>query len=174
MIVTETGYLEGFGRVHASKKAMANVLSFAEVEDKMAITYLPGRGFVVHNKERDILFARIGKLYVAKWSEVISAASLHVTTQETESRYSKAELKRAKLAYQLASVSGYPSVGELINIIEDGNIMGIPAISHEDVKRAYERYGTPVEYVRGKMTKRRATTVVRRVEVRGERAGHAL
>jgi hypothetical protein len=58
MIVTETGYLEGFGRVHASKKAMANVLSFTEVEDKMAITYLPGRGFVVHNKERDILFAR--------------------------------------------------------------------------------------------------------------------
>ena len=91
---------------------------------------------------------------------MIGAASLHVTTQETELRYSKAEVKRAKLAYQLASVSGYPLVGELINIIEDGNISGIPAILREDVKQAYNIYGTPVEYVRGKMTKRKATTVV--------------
>ena len=144
MTVSETGHLESFFRVHASEKAMANVLSFAEVEDKFDITYLPGEGFVVHLKDRDILFARIGKLYVAKWDDVMNKASSHLTTQETESMYTKAEMKRAKQAYQLASTIGYPSVLELINLVEDGNISGIPGITRVAIKRAYEIYGAPV------------------------------
>ena len=134
MTVSETGHLESFFRVHASEKAMANVLSFAEVEDKFDITYLPGEGFVVHLKDRDILFARIGKLYVAKWDDVLNEASSHMTTQETELRYMMAKVKRAKQAHQLASTSGYPSVQELINLVEDGNVSGIPGITRVGIK----------------------------------------
>ena len=134
MTVSETGHLESFFRVHASEKAMANVLSFAEVEDKFNITYLPGEGFVVHLEDRDILLARVGKLYVAKWNDVMNEASSHLTTQETESRYTMAEVNRAKQAYQLASASGYPSVQELINLVEDGNVSGIPGITRVDIR----------------------------------------
>ena len=39
-------------------------------------------------------------------------------------------------AYKLASTSGYPSVSELINIVEGGNIVGVPGITRADIKRA--------------------------------------
>ena len=62
MIVAETGHLDSFFRVHSSEKAMANILSFAEVEDVYKIMYSLGQGFIVHLHDRDILFAHIGKL----------------------------------------------------------------------------------------------------------------
>ena len=46
---------------------------------------------------------------------------------------------------------------ELIHLVEDGNILEMPAISRADIKRAYEIYGLPVEYVRGKLTKKKIT-----------------
>ena len=99
MTVTETGHLDDFFRVHSSDKVMINVLSLAEMENVYEITYLPGEGFVVHLHDRDILFVRIGKLYVAKWNDVIREAHSFVTTQETESMYTKADVRRAKQGY---------------------------------------------------------------------------
>ena len=159
MTVSETGCLESFYRVHASETAMANVLSFAEVEDMFEITYPLGEGFVVNLHDRDILFACIRKLYIAKWDDVMNKARLHMTTQEMESMYTKAKVKRDKQAYQLASTSGYPSVLELINLVEDENISGIPGITRVDIKRAYEIYGAPVTYVRGKLTRKKVSRV---------------
>ena len=109
----------------------------------------------MHLHDRDILFACIGKLYVAKWDDVMNEANSHVTMQEMKSMYMKAEVKRAKQAYQLASVNGYPLVSELINLVEGGNISGIPGITHVDIKRAYEIYGESVAFKCGKMTKRK-------------------
>ena len=40
-----------------------------------------------------------------------------------------AEVKRVKQAYELASASGYPSVKELVNLVEDGNVTGIAGIT---------------------------------------------
>jgi hypothetical protein len=71
MTVTETGHLDDFFRVHSSDKVMVNVLSLEEVEDLYEIMYLLGEGFIVHLHDRDILFARIGKLYATKWNAVI-------------------------------------------------------------------------------------------------------
>ena len=139
---------------------MANVLSFAEVDDKFDITYLLGEEFVVHLKDRDILFARIGKLYVAKWDDVMNKASSHLTAQEAESRYTMAEVRGAKQAYQLASASGYPLVQELINLVEDGNVSRIPGITRMDIRRAYEIFGAPVAYVRRIMTKKKVSRAV--------------
>jgi hypothetical protein len=82
-----------------------------------------------------------------------------VTTQETDSTYFKADVRRAKQAYELASTSGYPSVSEIINIVDDGNIVEVPGITRAGIKRAYELYGEPVAYVRGKMTKKKVTRV---------------
>ena len=172
--VSETGHLENFFSVYASEKAMANVLSFAEVEDRFKITYLPGEGFVVHLKDRDILFARVGKLYVAKWDDVMIEASSHLTTQESESRYTMAEVKRAKQAYELASASGYPLVKELVDLVEDGNVSGIPGITRADIRRAFEIYGAPVAYVREKMTKRKVSRAVYRTEDCRPGSGHVL
>jgi hypothetical protein len=79
-----------------------------------------------------------------KWNNVIKEAHSFVTTQEMELMYTKADVRRAKEAYKLASTSGYPSISELINIVEDGSILGVPGIMRADIKRAYELYGEPV------------------------------
>jgi hypothetical protein len=52
-------------------------------------------------------------------------------------------------------------VGEAIHLLHDGNIIGLPSLtSTEDLRRAYDLYGTSLEYVRGKMTKRKVSRAV--------------
>ena len=57
-------------------------------------------------------------------------------------------------------MSGYSSVSELIHLIEDGNITGMPALTCEDALCAYDLFGTPPAYVQGKMTKRQICRAV--------------
>ena len=56
--------------------------------------------------------------------------------------------------------SGFPSASEAIHLIQDGNIAGMPAITIDDLHRAYKIYGTPSEFVRGRMTKKKASRAV--------------
>jgi hypothetical protein len=68
LIVEHVGMLDGFFEVYASEKTKANVLSFAEVEDKYEITYVRVKTFTVHIPEgEDIVFSKENKLYVADW-----------------------------------------------------------------------------------------------------------
>jgi hypothetical protein len=78
---------------------------------------------------------------------------MYNTVREMESLYTKAEVARAKVAYELLKNMGYPSLEEFIHLMEDGNIHELPGISRADICRAFEIYGLPVEYVRGKMTR---------------------
>jgi hypothetical protein len=104
--VEETGYLDDFFHVYASTVTYANVLSFAEVEDRFPITYIPRESFTVHLQDRDIVFNRRGKMYVADWEQVRSAYA-------TTGVYTKAKELRAKRAYDLLRTSGYPSMTEV-------------------------------------------------------------
>jgi hypothetical protein len=79
--VGDTEYLDEFFRVYASTDTHANVLSFAEVEDRFPITYLPRESFTVHLPDHDVPLARRGKMYVANWEEVQSAFATTVYTK---------------------------------------------------------------------------------------------
>jgi len=57
-------------------------------------------------------------------------------------------------------MSGYPSIGEAIHLIQDGNIVDLPSITVEDLRRAYEIYGTPPGFVRGKMTHKKVSRAI--------------
>jgi hypothetical protein len=48
MIVKEKGRLKDFFEVYASFETKENDISFAEVEDKYPISYIPHSGFIVH------------------------------------------------------------------------------------------------------------------------------
>ncbi len=65
LIVDEEGVLDGFFPVYASDKMKANVLSFADVEDLYDIMHIRKCAFVVHMGDRDLVFKRRQKLYVA-------------------------------------------------------------------------------------------------------------
>jgi hypothetical protein len=137
--------------VYASKDTHANILSFAEVEDMYPISYVPRESFTVHLPDRDIVFHRRGRHYIADWNSEINYS------YATTGVYTKAEEARARLVFEFLQKSGYPSEEEAIHLIEDGNIVGMPLLTRNDVRRAYEIYGVMPEYVRGKMTKKVAS-----------------
>jgi hypothetical protein len=76
------------------------------------------------------------------------------TVKENEDNYTKRQVEMAKLAYEFVKNSGFPREEEAIHIIKDGNVVDLPGITRDDVKRAFKIYGPPVEAVRGKMTQR--------------------
>jgi hypothetical protein len=151
LIVDKVGMLDGFFQVYASEHTKANVLSFADVEDKYEITYVRGHKFTVHMPEEDVVFERMSKLYVADWCV---ETAVNATVREREQLYTKEEIHRAKIAHEFLKCSGYPSIGEATHLITDGNVQGMPMLIKDDLMRAYEVYGEHPEYVRGKMTKK--------------------
>jgi hypothetical protein len=154
LIVDKVFFLEGFFEVYASPATKANVLSMAAVEELYPITYKLGESFTVHTGNRDIVFRQRERLYVAEWeSESVALA----TVQENEQLYTKEEVRRAKLAHEFIRSSGYPSPEEVVHLLIDGNVRGIPKLMVEDIRRAYAIYSTHREYVRGQMTKKKVS-----------------
>jgi hypothetical protein len=132
-----------------------SVLCLSDVEDMYRVTYVPGEAFIVHLPSYDLDFKRTGKLYVADCRQILTPHKVvHATVTENESIYTQSEIKKAKEAYEFLKYSGYPSPDEAIHLFQDGNIFGLPELSREDLIRAYDIYGIPVAYVRGKLTKK--------------------
>ena len=152
--VNKTGYLDPLFRVYASEDTHANILSLSEVEDRYLVTYVPQENFIVHLPETDIVFYRKAGMYVADWEQYRTVFTTSTSTSST-AVYTKAEEVRARQAYEFLRTSGFPSPGEAIHLLQDGNIIGLPSLTVEDLRRAYDLYGTPPEYVRGKMTKKK-------------------
>jgi hypothetical protein len=157
LIVDKVGDLDGFFQVYASEHTTANVLCFADVEDRYAITYEKGKVFTVQLAGGKMVeFVRRNKLYVADWST--TGLFMYATVRENEQVYTREEVRRAKLAYELIRNSGYPSANEVVHLIHDGNVRGMPStLSKADVERAYRIYGVHPEYVRGQMTNQKVS-----------------
>jgi hypothetical protein len=157
MTVSKKRYLPGFFDVYCHDKVKVHVLCFADVEDIYEVVYQPNVSFVVHVDGKDIIFERRNKLYVAKANDFL--AHVMITVEEKKKEFSSEQVKKAEAAYRLLKNSGYPSPNELIALINDGNITNMPALRREDVLRAYDIYGPPPEYVRGKLTKSKVNRV---------------
>jgi hypothetical protein len=152
MTVREKGFLPNFFPVYCSPEAKVNVLCFAEVEDLFEVEYRECEGFVVHLENgKEIFFKRKNKMFVA---DIADVAAVLTTIAEKKMQYSTAEVKRAEIAHELLRNAGYPSAGELINLVGDGNVLDMPALTRSDIIRAYDIFGQPPEYVRGKLTKK--------------------
>jgi hypothetical protein len=90
-------------------------------------------------------------------AEVEDVVSVFMTIAEKKLQYSVAEVKRAEAVHELLKNAGYPSAGELIHLVGDGNILDMPALSRADIIRAYDIFGQPPEYLRGKLTKEKVS-----------------
>ena len=64
---------------------------------------------------------------------------------------------KAKTACEHIKTSGYPSISEYMGFIKHGKVVGLPGITRDDVRRAYEIYGQPMAYVHRKMAKKKAS-----------------
>jgi hypothetical protein len=56
---------------------------------------------------------------------------------------------------ELLRTSSFPSYNEAVHLVEDGNITGLPGLTAEDVRRAYELYAQHPAYLRGKTVKKK-------------------
>ena len=126
-----TGFLDPLFRVYTSEDTQANILSLSEVEDKFIVTYVPKESFIIHLHEMDIVFHCKDGIYVADWDQYWQAYA----TSSTQV-YTKVDETRARQAYELLRTSGFPSVGEAIHLLQDGNIKGLPTLTTEDLRRA--------------------------------------
>ena len=152
--VSETGYLDPLFCVYASTETRANILSLSEVEDQYLVTYEPQKNFIIHMPEADIVFNRKAGMYMADWSQY-----RNIFTTTTNTIYTKVQEEQAKQAYELLRTSGFPSIREAIHLLQDGNIVNLPNITIDDLRRAYEIFGTPPEFIRGQMTKKKSREI---------------
>jgi hypothetical protein len=106
MKVNKVGDLPNFFKVYASAESKANVLSFADVEDLYDITYVRQQAFVVHMRDRVLVFSRREKLYIVDIFD--EEYVMQATVRENEALYRKEEVRRAKEAYEFLKNSGYP------------------------------------------------------------------
>jgi hypothetical protein len=157
MTVSEKGYLPNFFEVFCSLDVKVNVLCFAEVEDLFDVAYKERECFIVRLPDgQEIFFKRKNKMFVAKVEEV---ATVMTTISEKKLQYSSAEVKSAETAYELLRSAGYPSAAELTNLVGDGNVLDMLALTSSDIVRAYDIFGQAPEYVRGKLTKKKINQI---------------
>jgi hypothetical protein len=85
------GNLDGFFQVSAIEETKANMLSFAEIEDKFNIMYVRGRSFMVNMSKQDIVFEWKNKLYAAEWraEDIMLDMVINVMVQENKRLYER-------------------------------------------------------------------------------------
>jgi len=162
---THIGDLDGFFTCQASKDCPANILSMSDVEDKYPTTYTPGESITVHMDERDVVFVRRDKMWIADFSDWVAnqeedrIEELQVqlsllTAEQKEEMYTKREVRKALEAGEFLKALGYPTLKEALNIVRDGNVRNVPH-TVEDVRRFFTIYGPQVPGIRGRTTKAR-------------------
>jgi hypothetical protein len=82
--VRKTGFLDPFFPVYASEHTKANILSFAQVEDKYPITFKQQDSFTVHLPHVDVVFKRREGMYVADWTDYKQVFNTQVCTKAEE------------------------------------------------------------------------------------------
>ncbi len=120
------------------------------MEDLYDITYIQKQAFIVHMKDRDLVFYQREKLNIADWNDMVMVAT---TVHEGEQLHSSEEVCKAKLVHEFIWNSGYPSAKEAVHLLTDGNMRNILLLVSADTKQAYETYGVHPEYAKGQLVK---------------------
>ena len=171
-VITHIGHLDGFFDCAAVSNARANILSQGQVEEIYDISYLQGDKYIIHMTNGDLVFKQQGKVYVADMSEWAIHPNF-ATTIENENQYTKAEVEKAKEAYEFMRNAGYPSEEEATHMVQDGNVTDVP-LTATDIRRAFKIYGRPTEAIRGKTTKNKISRQVTEIGIKEQRTEQVL
>ena len=156
-----------FGTVYYHPKAMANIISFAALEDKNGkgcIQYVPETSsFEVSlaNGQKHFSFVRRGRLSICNVKDDKTAGtrrvSLPITVAENERLFTKREVQAAKKTRELKRILGFPSDADLMELLKTG-IKNAP-VEINDVKRASIIYGPDWSELKGKTVMNRPNAV---------------
>jgi hypothetical protein len=137
----------------------------ADVEDLYPVTYIQGESIIAHMEDRDVIFERRDKMYIANFldwvvddkdrvQELYSGLGL-MTVAKRKRMYTRKEVRKALEAGEFLQALGYPTEKEALNFVRDGNVMNIP-YSVDKVKHFYDIYGLQVAGIRGRTTHKHA------------------
>jgi hypothetical protein len=156
---SRVGLLEGFFYCQACDDCPTSILSLADNEDIYPVTYVQGESITVHMDDRDLVFTRRDKLYVADFSDWIVSdqdreEELHaglnlMTVANRESMYSSKQARKALEAGEFLRALECPSEKEAVDIIRNGNVTNIPHCV-DDVRWFFDIYSQQVPALRGK------------------------
>lgn len=148
-VVMKGDYLE-FGEVLFHEDAVANVLSWSEVENAHRIEYKQADKCVeVTTSIRTYVFKNVRGHYTYYHDQ----HNVIVTSvAENESQFSRREIELAKEVKRTIACLGYPSKSALLEALRLGTITNIP-FTERDVEHAYLIYGPDIAAIKGKMTR---------------------
>ena len=163
LTTTQKAMIRNYGEVWFHPKAITNVLSLTNVENKgFCVTYdtADGQdGFVVHKPNgKKLLFRKHRKgLHFHHTKE--RHLTLVTTVQETSEGYSQQQIRKAKVAREFQAKVGHPSTADLKTIVQVPLITNCP-ISPADIDRAELIYGPSVPILKGKTVRTTPEPVV--------------
>ena len=163
LVCTQAGFTK-LGYVMYSEKSMGNILSFGDVvDDAHKVEYDANNDiFKVQYKPfgKIHVFARDSQtnLYTHEAGKRGKSIIGVNTVQENMNKYTKREVKQAKLAREYIRRSNFISEGQLIKAINTGKIKNCE-ISSQDVLRSIDIFGKHEGNLRGKTTARKTKAV---------------
>jgi len=163
----------GFGKVWFNNKAITNMFSFAEMEDKCRITCdsQKERAFIVHMPDKQVKFQhQPNGLYTTITQcdtgneedgnqNYRSATNLLNTVEENKSMYTDHQVAKAKRARELCHAVGTPSIKDFKAIITMNCIKNNP-VTIEDIDIAEKTFGPDIGALKGKTTHTKPAPVI--------------
>jgi hypothetical protein len=130
------GYLEGFFDCQACNDCPTSILSMADVEDLYKVTYVQGESITVHMDDRDVVFTRRDKMYVADFSDWLVDDQDRVgdrtlslmTVKKKESLYTSKQVCKALAAGEFLKALGYPSEKDALELCVQGTYVTYPTV----------------------------------------------
>ena len=155
MVIDQAGDLTDFGPVYHDPNALANVLCFADVEDRGRITYSQRQSsFYVTIHGHHYQFKRVNsgtarKLYACDMRlharEQLGIVNV-TTVSANEALFTRRELGDARRARDLSRRLGYPSLNHLVKMVKS---MENSPVRVSDVYRAAKIWGPEIAYLKG-------------------------
>ncbi|KAL7556597.1 hypothetical protein ACA910_003488 [Epithemia clementina (nom. ined.)] len=153
----------GFGLVWFDTRAITNIFSFAEMEDKHRITYEDHNGkkaFVVHLDDRQVKFCRSKNgLYYYKPKYNTREITMVEAIEENKRMFTPRQVKRAKTARALYYAIGTPSLKDFKMIVQS-KVIRNNLVTVEDIDLADQIFGPDIGSLKGKLIRKRPTPIV--------------
>ncbi|KAL7564336.1 hypothetical protein ACA910_007188 [Epithemia clementina (nom. ined.)] len=163
LTVRHKATVPGFGLVWFDNRAITNIFSFAEMEDRHRITYEDHEGkkaFVVHLAESQARFRRSENgLYYFKPKYNTREINMVETIEENKRMFTPRQVKRAKTAQALYYAIGTPSLKDFKMIVQSNSIRNNP-VTVKDINLAEQIFGPDIGSLKGKSTRQRPTPIV--------------
>ena len=161
VIVKTIGDLPGFGTVWYHEGGIANILSLAQVKNRLRVTYGSQQQnvFIVHKSDgttREFQESKTG-LYYSDMSATGTALVIN-TVAHNKSKYSRRDIVKAEKARKFQETIGNPSLRTLLTIVDKNLLQDCP-ITRGDIRAAEKIFGPSIASLKGKTVRRNAPTV---------------